>query len=283
MIEKTLEWFADFLPQWPTIAKSIAGFIPQLLGAIATIFIGWIVARITRALIIRALRSLDRLSALAGLSNKSSIERVDTSVLNIIGNVAFWLVMLVFLAVAANMLGLTLFAGWLDRVINHLPNLMSGGLIIFAGYIFGSLIGDTIRTAAQSLPVRQRTLVARGAQIFTVTTIILIGIDQIGIDIGLLITIIAVSVGALLGGLAFAFGLGSQVQVSNLIAAHYLNKEYRVGEQIKIGEITGTILEVSSVAVVVETDDGRVTIPAKLFSEQASILVRREARNAREI
>ena len=107
-----------------------------------------------------------------------------------------------------------------------------------------------------------------------------IGIDQIGIDITLLITLMAVAIGTLLGGIAIAFSLGSRTFVSNLIGARYLSKDYRVGERIRLGEIEGAILEISAVAVVVDTADGRMTVPAKLFGEQVSLLIQREAPDA---
>ena len=282
-MDKTLDWFQQIVPAWSTMIKSLIGFMPQLIGAFSIIVLGWIVARLMKALTVKAFVSLDRFSTLVGLGKISAGRRLNPAILTIVGNVAFWLVILIFLTAAANLLGLTLFAGWLDRVINHLPNLLSGALIIFAGYVFGNLVGDTVRTAAQTMAIAQREILARAAQIFTVTTMILIGIDQIGIDITVLVTIVAISVGALFGGVAIAFSLGSSTLVSNLIGAHYLSKDYRVGKTISVGDISGTIIEVSSVAVILETGEGRMTVPAKVFGEQASLLVKRERNDGRQV
>ncbi len=280
-MEKMYDWSAPILAASSRLFQSILNFLPQLLGAIAILILGWIVARLFRSLTLRLLQSLDRLSGMFGLGNALAGKQVSTSVAPIIGNVVFWLVILIFLASATNMLGLSLFSGWLDRVISHLPNILSGALIIFAGSIFGNLVGDAVRTATQSMPARQRTLLARAAQLFTVGTMIVIGVDQIGIDISVLITIIAISIGALLGGVAIAFSLGSKTLVSNLIGAHYLSKDYRVGETIRVGDILGTILEISPVAIILETSEGRMSVPAKIFGEQASLLLSRESSDAR--
>ena len=236
---KALDWFNQIVPAWSTMIKTLIEFMPQFIGAFALILLGWIIARLIRAVTVKAFVSLDRFSTFVGIGKVSAGHRLNPSILTIVGNVAFWLVILIFITAAANLLGLTLFAGWLDRVINHLPNLLSGALIIFAGYVFGNLVGDTVRTAAQTMAIGQREILARSTQIFTVTTMILIGIDQIGIDITVLVTFIAISVGALLGGVAIAFSLGSSTLVSNLIGAHYLSKDYRVGEAISVGGISG--------------------------------------------
>lgn len=278
-MEKVFDWSAPIIAATSRMLENFLEYLPQLLGAVTILIIGWIVARIARAITTRVAKSFDRLSNLVGLGKFFSGTRLNDATISIIGNVIFWLVILFFLTSATNLLGLTMFSGWLDRVIGHLPNILSGALIIVAGLIIGKLVKDTVQTAARNMPSRQRALLARGAQIFTVATMIVIGIDQIGIDITVLITVIAIAVGALLGGLAIAFSLGARTLVSNLIGARYLNKDYRVGETIRVGGAEGTILELSSVAVVVETSDGRMTIPAKTFGEEASLLLHRKQAN----
>lgn len=275
-METVFDWSAPIVAASTRMVQSFLEYLPQFIGAVATLVLGWIVARLLKALTIRVASSFDRVVEFVGLNRVVATGRINQSTVVIVGNVIFWLVILFFLTSATNLLGLTMFSGWLDRVVGHLPNILSGLLIILAGVVFGNLVNDAIRTAAHTMPSRQRAMLARGAQIFTVATMIVIGVDQIGINITALITVIAIAVGALLGGVAIAFSLGSRTLVSNLIGARYLNKDYRVGEAIRVDTIEGTILEISPVAVILETRDGRMTVPAKLFSEQASLLLHRE-------
>jgi hypothetical protein len=274
-MEKVFDWSAPIINAMSRMFQNFLDYLPQLIGAIAILIVGWIVARIARTVTIRIARSIDRLSNVAALGKFFSTTRLTDATVTILGNIVFWLVILFFLTSATNLLGLTMFSGWLDRLIGHLPNILSGVLIIVAGLIVGKLVHDTVQTAARNMPARQRALLARGAQVFTVTTMIVIGVDQIGIDITILITVIAIAVGALLGGVAIAFSLGARTLVSNLIGARYLNKDYRVGESIRVGNAEGTILELSPIAVVIETNEGRMTIPAKIFGEESSLLLHR--------
>jgi len=279
-MEKMFDWSAPIIAASSRMVQSVLEYLPQLIGAIALLLLGWFAARALRALTVKIARSFDLLSKFLRLGNIISTKRMNESVVTILGNIIFWLVILFSLAATTNLLGLTMFSGWLDSMIRHLPKLLSGGLIIFAGVISGNLVNDTVRTASQAMPPRQRALLARGAQVFTVATMIVIGVDQIGIDSTILITVMAIAVGALLGGVAIAFSLGSRTLVSNLIGARYLNKDYRIGETIRIGQVEGTILEVSPIAVILETDEGRMTVPAKTFGEEASLLLHRESVNA---
>jgi len=60
--------------------------------------------------------------------------------------------------------------------------------------------------------------------------------------------------------------------VANLIAAHYLRKELRSGDRIRIGEIRGAIIEVSNSRMLLDTDDGRLSVPASLLEQQSFIV-----------
>jgi len=88
----------------------------------------------------------------------------------------------------------------------------------------------------------------------------------------MLINLINIVLGATLFGGALAFGLGARVSVSNILAAYYLKSLYREGQQVKINDIEGQILQLTPTSVLLETSEGQVTIPAKEFSEKASTL-----------
>lgn len=280
-MEKVFDWSQPIISAASHMLQAILEYLPQLAGAIATLLIGWIIARLLRGVTVKIAGGIDRFADVLGLDKILTTGKANEDVVRIIGNAVFWIVILFFLTSATKLLGLSMFSGWLESLVAHLPNILSGGVIIFAGVVIGRLANDATQTAAHSLPSRTRALLGRSVQGFTLATMVVIGVDQIGIDITLLITAIAVAIGAIMGGLAIAFSLGSRTFVSNLIGARYLSRDYRVGEKIRIGDHEGVILEISSVAVVIDTGEGRMTLPAKLFSEQASLLIQKEAGNAR--
>jgi len=159
------------------MVQKLLEFLPQFIGAALILFVGWIVARTVRSLTLRLANSFDSLSKYSGLGTILGSWSVNKPVVAILGNAIFWLVILFFVTAATNLLGLNMFAGWLDRLIGHLPNILSGALLIVAGIVFGNLVNDATRTAAHSLAARQRSLLARSAQAFTVATMIVIGVD----------------------------------------------------------------------------------------------------------
>jgi len=42
---------------------------------------------------------------------------------------------------------------------------------------------------------------------------------------------------------------------------------------VRIGEIEGTILELTAVSIVLETEHGRVNVPAKVYNEAPIVLL----------
>ena len=75
------------------------------------------------------------------------------------------------------------------------------------------------------------------------------------------------------GGVAFAVGLGARDYIANLIGAHYLRQAFLAGQTIRVGDVEGRILEVTATVVVLETPDGRVTLPGRIYNEQAIAII----------
>ena len=275
-MDKLQNWEAPLVNSVTGLLNDFIAYLPQIVGAILLLIFGWLVARLARGLATRLVKGFDRFTGLVRKSGTTASPKIGESSASVIGNIVYWITVLIFVTSAASLLGMNMFVGWLNKLVDHLPNILSGALIICAGVIFGNLAYQVISSTRLNISVSQRMILARSAQFFTLVMLILIGVDQIGVDITAVITIMSVVVGAVLGGLAIAFGIGARRLVSNLLGVRYLNRNYQVGERIKIDEFEGTILEIASVAIVLDADQGRVTIPARLFSEQPSILVKRE-------
>jgi len=251
------------------IAQAIKLYLPSVLGAVALLFAGWLVARVFRALTMRLARLLDEAINRVLTRRHGTRPKLAPVSGELLGNIVFWLVILFFVTAATQVLGLTVFLGWLDRLVNYLPSLFAGGLIVVAGYLLARLSRDLVTAAAPSSP--QRILMGRMAQLSILATSIVIGADQVGIKINFLVIMATVVASTVLGGGALALSLGARDYVANLIGAHYLRQAYRVGQRIRLAGHEGPILEITPTTVILETSQGRTTLPARFFQEQPSI------------
>jgi small-conductance mechanosensitive channel len=191
----------------------------------------------------------------------------------LIGGIVFWLVFLLFFTAATETLGLPVLATWLSGISYYLPRILVAALIVLVGLLAGNLARDAITAAASAAGLAYAELLGRGIYVIVLLVAVVTSVDQMGIESRFLTLTITIIIAALIGGAALAFGLGSRTTVSNIIAAHYLRQTYRVGHTVKIGSTQGRIVEITPTTVILDADDGRVMVPAKDFSEVASVLI----------
>ena len=252
--------------------ERLAALFPSLLAALVLLTVGWIAARVLRLAAMRAVRLLEAL--LARFAGAAGAERLRLSrSAALLGALVFWVTLLVFVTAATQILGLTIFTAWLARLVEYLPTLAAGLLIIVAGYVLAGFVADLVQATATRLAPAQRDALARIAQGATLVTAILVGADQIGIKVTWLAILAAIVLGALLGGILIAVSLGARGYVSNLIGAHYLRQAFRTGERVRVAGFEGRIVEVTPTSLVIDTGEGRVSLPGRIYHDEPIVLV----------
>jgi len=254
---------------------SFFAFIPKLVFALIIVLIGIVIARLFKALVNRLIKNIDRLTSSKILKNRLAQIRLDRST-QLVGKFVYWIIIVLFLTAATEVVGLPIITTWLSGLVNYLPNILIATVIIFLGIIGGRLLRDFITNASATAGLLYSDVLGRIVQYAILIITVLIAVDQIGIDIAILTGVIDIILAAILFGAALAFGLGARTSISNILAAYYLQNMYKEGQAIRIGDYEGRIIQITSTAVVLETKDGQALIPAKLFSELASIQLKSE-------
>ena len=243
--------------------------LPNLLGAILLLAAGWLLARLLRVLAVRGMQLAETLiERMAGPSRL----KVGRSA-SVLGTIVYWVVLLFFVTAATNVLGLQTFTDWLARLLDYLPTLAAGLLIIVAGYVLASFVADLVLATAVRLAPAQRTALARLAQGATLVAAILVGADQIGIRVTWIAILAAVVIAALLGGVTVAVSLGARGYVANLIGAHYLRQAFQLGQRVRVAGFEGRIVEVSATSLVLESKEGRVVLPGRVYHDEPIVLL----------
>ena len=249
------------------ILERIVSYLPSVLGAMLLLIVGWLLARILRAFTVRAVLLIDTLISRLGTQASAEPLRMRRASA-VLGAVVFWCALLVFVTAATHVLELTSFTDWLARLVGYLPTLAAGILIVVAGYVLSRFVADLVLAASPRIEAAQRALLARVVQVTILTGAILVGADQIGIKITFLAIFAAAIATVIGGGLALAVGLGARDYVANLIGAHYMRQAFAPGQIIRAAGHQGRVLEITATCVVLETADGRVTLPGRIYNEQ---------------
>ncbi len=263
------DWQGALASTYQDFSHQIVDYVPELIGALLLLFAGWLIASLCRMLVAKLIRTLDAL--LLKAAQKRGLHQSQTRSFARIGSdIVFWGVLLFFVASSANLLGWQMFSGVSAALLTYLPNVLAGFLIILAGVALSGVARSAVISTAESTGITQVDLLARLVQLSILLTAVVIGVEQLGINVNFLTTTLIVVAGVLLSGAALAFGLGAKHFVANIIGAQTIRHHYQLGQLIKIGDVEGYLLEVTPTIIVLDTEQGRASIPAKLFHEQVS-------------
>jgi len=264
----SVDWEESLNLTFNEFVTQFIAFAPQLAATIAVLILGWIIAHALRVITRKLVRSLDSLFQSSEVTDDARQIKIRRSYALIISKLIFWMVIIFFIAVATNMLGWDLVSNWMAGIGIYIPNLVTGLLIILAGFLLGNVMANGVASAAASTNISRAVELGRIVQLVIIFTALVIGVEQIGINVGFLTNVMVVIIGVLVAGAALAFSFGAKTLVANIIGAQYLRKHCRIGEVMRIGDVEGHIIEVSQTSIVLDTDYGRAVVPAKEFQEQ---------------
>jgi hypothetical protein len=129
-----------------TLLDQILAFLPVILGAVLLLVVAWIVASAVRFIITRVLGALKLEER---LSSQAEIETAGrTSLAATLGNVAYWLVFVLFLPAVLGALNLQGLLGPVEGMVNQilgvLPNLLGAVLILLIGWLAARIVRQIV-------------------------------------------------------------------------------------------------------------------------------------------
>ena len=256
--------------------ETVFDFLPNFAGAVTLFIVGLLIARLVKSLSARLIEKLPRLLPNKNFQSRLKRFLTEKSVAQILSKILYWMLIIFFFTAATEVLGLFVVTAWLSGLVEYLPKVLAAILIGFFGLIAGAFLRDMILQACSTAMISHGAVLGRLGQVVVILVTVLIGVEQLGIDLTILTHVIVIVLAALLFGAALAFGLGARISVSNILASYYIQKTYKVGQSVKIADITGRIVQITANGVILDSSDGQVFIPAKTFEETFSVLLRKE-------
>ncbi|TAK81587.1 MAG: hypothetical protein EPO20_26190 [Betaproteobacteria bacterium] len=199
--------------------RQIGDFLPRLVLALGVLIVGWFLAKAARFAIVKGLRAVNfhvvtQRAGLDGFLRDGGIESDSTEIL---GLLAYWVVILGALLVAFNSLGLAYVTDVLMRVLLFVPHVMVAILILAFGAYFARFIGNAIAAYCRNVHIQDADLLGRLAQYAIVTFVVLIALDQVNIGGDIVRQSFLIVLAGLVFALALAFGLGGRDWAAELL------------------------------------------------------------------
>ena len=186
----------------------LSSFLPNLLAVLAIVVGGWIVAKVIQAVLVRLLKAVkaDSLAERIQLAEMLARGGIQRTFSQLVGVIAYWLVMLVVLVAALNALQLTATAELLQRFLGFLPAVVAAILILIMGVLAAAFLAATVRTIASNAGIAQAQVLGQFVQSIVIIFAVVVALQQLEIQfVGNAFLII---LGAISFGCALAFGLG---------------------------------------------------------------------------
>jgi len=212
-------WYQTTYDSLLGLWKGFLNFIPSLLAAIIVFVIGWFIAEVIGKLVARILKVL-KLNQIFDRANwKEALEaaEIKVNISEFIGGICKWVLVVVFLSVSVEILGLSQFASLLNRLISWLPNLIVAVAIFVVAIIVADILNRLIRASVKKIGVKYggflSALVRWAIYIFAGLAILL----QLGVTPTIIQTIIVGFVGMIALALGLSFGLGGKDAAAKLM------------------------------------------------------------------
>jgi small-conductance mechanosensitive channel len=246
--------------------QALGTFLPRLAGAIALLLIGLLLTRLLTRLLLRALQAagVDRLAERGGVTDVLQTSGLGASLAGLIARAVRIFLTIVVVFAALSLLGLQFLSVSLNQAILALPKVFIAASLVLGG----AVVAGAARKQTERLTYQLDFPVPVG-QIVQVAVLGIFGIlaaAEIGISTAVLIVVIAVLLGAVSGTFTLAFGLGSREVARALSAGRYLRHDYRVGQDIAVGEVRGRITRIDSTSTLLDAGEGRsIRVPNHLL------------------
>lgn len=245
------------------IGTEVVDFLPNLIGAVLVLFLGWVASRLTELVAGRILRTLgvDRAAARLHFGDVLRRAGVNLPVSGIVARLLFWLLMLTFVLSSVETLGLEAVTQTLHRLVGYIPNIIGALLTTLLGFLLARFLGTIASSAAAAAGFASARRLGFLAQILVGALVIVIATEQIGVATTVLIVPLTAVLGALslAGGIAFA--LGARPIITHILAGHFLKRSLPRDVFVEIEGKRGVIERIGPTDTLLRDGEKRWSVP----------------------
>ncbi len=251
-----------------SVPKIIAAAILLVIGFIAGKLVGRAVTKATTSILQKTGQKNQELHLTEGVYGKfNSVKLISATVR--------WFVYLFFIVAAVNALQFEQLSSGLTSLWLWVPNLLAFVLIIVIGSIVVSYVSKWIEHQLLDHHIASPRIIISIIKVVIYGIIFAIGFTQLGVGesiIPILVSAFAWSIAVAIGA-SIAVGLGFTLKdllPGSILGASAQRTILKVGQKVKIGDVTGTVTASHLLHVIVTNDRNEsIVIPTKSLINQS--------------
>jgi hypothetical protein len=193
------------------LARGFAHYLPRLIVMLILAFLGWVFAYVVKTVLRSILRLIrfDKLSENAGASqllNKAALPSAS----EVLSRFVFWLVWLGFILLGVGVLGILGLQEQVAKFFFFLPRLFVAMFIMFFGLLAASFFSRAALLAAVNASVPSPRVLSLAVRSVIIVFVLSIVFEELGLAEQTMLVAFGIAFGALMLGLAIAFGIGGR-------------------------------------------------------------------------
>ncbi|MEV6282684.1 hypothetical protein [Kribbella sp. NPDC051770] len=196
----------DFTQPFEDAFGKLLGFIPNLLGGLVILVVGYFVAKLLGNLVGKLLGKVgfDQWMERAGVSGVLQRSGTGLTASAMLGKVVFWFVFLISFTMFASALGVPEISNFMSAMLGYIPRIFAAIVIVCLAALFANFLAAIIRGATGN-----ETLAKVGRYAILVYAAFA-ALTQLGIAVQLTGNTLLIVLGGAALALGLAFGLGGR-------------------------------------------------------------------------
>jgi len=211
-------------------------FLPRLLAMLIIIVVGWLIAFVLKIVVKYILTwvRFSRVSDSAGITQLLSKAALPPPE-ELLSRLVFWVSGIAFMFLGFSALGIFALQEQISRFFLFLPQLFVAILVLFVGLLAADFFSRAALLAAVNANVASPRLFSGPVRFLITILAVSMALDQIGLGRHVVLIAFSIAFGAVMLGMAIAFGLGGRDAAKQLIERQ-LTKEPE-GEEEEISHL----------------------------------------------
>lgn len=209
------------------MARDFAHYLPRLVVMLIIVFIGWVVAYLLK-LIARGILRLTKFSKLSENAGATQLlhQAALPSSTELVSRFVFWVGWAAFVLLGVSVLGIAGLQEYISRFFLFLPRLFVALVILFFGFLGANFFSRAALLAAVNANVRSARLLSMSVRAIIGIFVLSMVFEMLGVAEQTVLIAFGTIFGAIMLGLAIAFGLGGQA-----LAREFLEKKLGTGKR----------------------------------------------------
>ena len=197
--------------------STFLSYLPQLIGAIVILIVGYIVAKILQAVVGRVLQGIGFNGWMERAGIKQLFDRAQTreTPATVLGKLVFWFVFIIAIVMATDALGIPQVSAVFAQLIAYIPNIIAAILILILAALLANFLSGIVRGATRS------GLMGSIARYAIIVYAVFAALTQLGIAVELTAPTFLIVLGAVALAGAIAFGLGVREVAREIVESAY--------------------------------------------------------------